>query len=517
MKNELFSEEIIFDVNPQRDIESPIIFEKDLNSQTSIYVCYDYLLEGIAILNETGEIIYSNSSFQHLFRFEANPRGLNFLENLVTEDSHTSFQNYLETVFVGGRCPLMEFKLTSQNRPPFWVEAWAASKPHNNQKFLLISIRDITERKRLNLIQPILHNIANATNTAKSLTQTFSIIQQELSKIIDVTNFFIASYDSATNLISAPFYKDTFNKQTPPPQLMGKGITAYVIRNGKSLFLTPELRNRLIEQDEITDTDYRSKIWIGVPLKIENKIIGAIVIQSYDNENQYNFRDLKLIETISDQIALSIHQKQTEDKLKESLVEKQLLLKEIHHRVKNNMQVITSILNLQKPFLYKENPIKIFENCASRVNTMALIQEKVYQQENLAKINLKDFIHSLIAYLLGFYEVNSNKIALEFDFSKVNIDVNRAIPYGIIINELISNTLQHAFKDTETGVIHISFHQKKNEEILIFSDNGIGTSSALNNSTGFGFKLIEILSRQLNGKIKIFDDSGTRIELRCIC
>lgn len=517
MKNEIFSEEIVFGDESVRDIESPIIFEKGLNSKTSIYVCYDYLLEGIAILNEKGNIIYSNSSFQNLFEFEKNPKHLNFLAELVSDEDIPAVKTYLQTALSGGRCPLKEFKLKTKSRPAFWVEAWAASKPHKKHFFTLISMRDITERKRLNLIQPILHNIANATNTASSLPQTFSIIQQELSRLIDVSNFIIAHYDESTNLISAPFYKDTFNKHTPPPQQMRNGITAYVIRKGKSLFLTPELRQKLVDQNEIADIPYRSKVWIGVPLKIEKRIIGAIIIQSYENENQYSFRDMKLIETISDQIALSIHQKHTEDKLKESLLEKQLLLKEIHHRVKNNMQVITSILNLQKPFLLTEDPVKIFENCASRVNTMAIIQEKVYQQNNLAKINLKDFIHSLIAYLLGFYGINSNNIKLEFNITKEFIDLPKAIPYGIIINELISNTLQHAFQVNGTGAISISFYQKDNEEVLIFSDNGLGLSQQKKNNSSFGLQLIEILSRQLNGKFKIFEDNGTRIELRSDC
>lgn len=517
MKNDIFSEEIIFEEDPDTSIENPIIFEKDKHAKTSIYVCYDYLLEGIAILNDDGNIVYSNTSFQNLFGFEKNPRNLNFLDNLVADGDMPTVQTYLKTTIVGGRCPLTEFRLKSGNHPEFWVEAWAASKPHRKHNFIMISIRDITERKRLNLIQPILHNIANATNTASSLSQTFSIIQQELSRLINVSNFIIAHYDESTNLISAPFYQDTYNKHTPPPQQMGKGITAYVIRNGNSIFLTPELRQKLVDQDEIADIPYRSKVWIGVPLKIEKKIIGAIVIQSYDNEKQYSFRDMKLIETISDQIALSIHQKHTEDKLKESLLEKQLLLKEIHHRVKNNMQIITSILNLQKPYLHTEDPIKIFENCASRVNTLAMIQEKVYQQDNLARIDLKDLIYSLIAYLLGFYGLNSNNIKLELKITKKYIDLSKAIPYGIIINELISNTLQHAFATRITETISISFFQQENEEILIFSDNETGLNRDKINNSSFGLQLIEILSRQLNGTFRIIENNGTRIELRSSC
>lgn len=179
-------------------------------------------------------------------------------------------------------------------------------------------ITDISERKQAEKTQSVLYNIANAVNSTKNLKEFFKRIHQELGRIIDTTNYYIALYDEKTNMISAAYYVDELTKKTPLPQLLKKGLTAYVIKTGKSIFLTPEKRAKLVEEGKIVQAEWKSKIWLGVPLKTENKVIGAMAVQSYKDKKAFEKKDLKVLEFVSDQIAIAVNRKRAEEALRAS-------------------------------------------------------------------------------------------------------------------------------------------------------------------------------------------------------
>ncbi len=179
-------------------------------------------------------------------------------------------------------------------------------------------ITDISERKQAEKTQSVLYNIANAVNSTKNLNDLFKRIHQELGRIIDTTNYYIALYEEKTNMISAAYYVDELTKVTPPPQPLKKGLTAYVIKTGKSIFLTPEKRAKLMKEGKIAQAEWKSKLWLGVPLKIENKVIGAMAVQSYQDQKAFEKKDLKILEFVSDQIAIAVNRKRAEEALRTS-------------------------------------------------------------------------------------------------------------------------------------------------------------------------------------------------------
>ena len=179
-------------------------------------------------------------------------------------------------------------------------------------------ITDISERKQAEKTQSVLYNIANAVNSTKNLNDLFKRIHQELGRIIDTTNYYIALYEEKTNMISAAYYVDELTKETPPPQPLKKGLTAYVIKTGKSIFLTPEKRAKLMKEGKIAQAEWKSKLWLGVPLKIENKVIGAMAVQSYQDQKAFEKKDLKILEFVSDQIAIAVNRKRAEEALRTS-------------------------------------------------------------------------------------------------------------------------------------------------------------------------------------------------------
>ncbi len=163
-----------------------------------------------------------------------------------------------------------------------------------------------SERKKAEKTQTTLYNIANAANTTSNLDELFKNIHKELGKIIDTTNFYIALYDEKSDIVSMPYYIDQ-TRETPAPKKIQKGLTNYVIRTQKPVFLTVQKREELIKAGEIAPSDWKSKLWLGVPLKIQDKIIGALAVQSYDDPHHFNENDLKILEFVSDQVAVVIN------------------------------------------------------------------------------------------------------------------------------------------------------------------------------------------------------------------
>jgi two-component sensor histidine kinase len=204
--------------------------------------------------------------------------------------------------------------------------------------------------------------------------------------------------------------------------------------------------------------------------------------------------------------------KRAEETIKASLQEKEVLLKEIHHRVKNNLQVISSLLDLQSIQVKEPKMLEMFRDSCSRVKSMALVHENLYQSKNYAKVNFSEYIESLIMNLFQVYGVKGDRITLEQELDVAALNLDTAIPCGLIINELVSNALKHAFPDKNSGLISILFKVDKEQHYtLIVRDNGIGLPSCfnINSLNTLGLQLVDILTNQLEGTLELDRRSGT--------
>jgi PAS domain S-box-containing protein len=203
--------------------------------------------------------------------------------------------------------------------------------------------------------------------------------------------------------------------------------------------------------------------------------------------------------------------RKVEEKLRKSLEEKEMLLKEIHHRIKNNLTVISSLLSLQSNYVKDGEAREMFQESQNRARAMALIHERLYQSEDLKNINFGIYIQKLAKELLYNY-TTEDKIKLVLELDQILIDVNTAIPMGLILNELVSNAIKHAFPDGRTGTIRISLEKFQDDYfILEVSDNGIGFSKDLNigDVESFGLIIVNTLINQLEATLEITSDLGT--------
>jgi len=227
--------------------------------------------------------------------------------------------------------------------------------------------------------------------------------------------------------------------------------------------------------------------------------------------------NLKLISEIA-------QRKEAEKKLKSSLREKDILLKEVHHRVKNNLQLISSMLSLQIDSVEDEMILHLFEDSQRRIQSIAMVHEHLYSSEDLEHIDFSEYIKLLVENLCSSFQIYPGLIETNLNLKQINLDIDKAIPCSLIINELVSNSLKHAFPDILTSdksskqdnKIDIKTHRSKNSHFLIIiSDNGIGFPKNLDfrNTNTLGLQLVCSLVDQLKGSIKLSSKAGTKFTI----
>ena len=211
--------------------------------------------------------------------------------------------------------------------------------------------------------------------------------------------------------------------------------------------------------------------------------------------------------------------RRAEERLQASLQEKEVLLKEIHHRVKNNLQIVYSLLRLQYRRIKNQPAATILLESQNRIKSIALVHEKLYRSDDLASIDLSHYIPSLVNSLFSSYAVRPNAIQLKTDIERISLDIDTAIPCGLIINELVSNALKYAFPVEQTGEIAIGLQVADDRTVsLHVRDNGIGIPAALDLTKidSLGLKLVNDLVHQLEGTITLDRNHGTEFEITFI-
>jgi len=207
--------------------------------------------------------------------------------------------------------------------------------------------------------------------------------------------------------------------------------------------------------------------------------------------------------------------KEAEEKIHNSLKEKEVLLKEIHHRVKNNMAVISSLLSLQSEYIDDEKSLSLFRESQGRIRSMALVHEKLYQSEDFAHINVRDYVSSLVKNVKSTF-MGRKDVSTDINVGAMDLDIDNLIPCGLIINELLTNAFKHAFDGMDSPEISISMAKVDEDNVCLeIKDNGTGLPEGfdISSSKGLGLKLVRALATQLDAKLEVMGDNGTIFRL----
>ncbi|PKL73174.1 MAG: diguanylate cyclase, partial [Methanobacteriales archaeon HGW-Methanobacteriales-2] len=252
----------------------------------------------------------------------------------------------------------------------------------------------------------------------------------------------------------------------------------------------------------------------------ENKITFETTLMSKDGRKIPVEINTHIFTLNQDKLSLSIarditERKKMEEEIKVSLEEKEMLLREIHHRVKNNLMIISSLLNLQSRYITDKEVLDVFKDSQNRARSMALIHDRLYQSSHLKRINIGDYILTLASDLFRIYAIAQDRVELNFDLEDVMIDINTMIPLGLIVNELLSNCLKHAFPNDRSGRIDIAFQGENEHYQLTVADDGVGFPENLDyrNTKSLGLRLVNILTDQIDGKMELKQDKGTQFTI----
>jgi len=252
---------------------------------------------------------------------------------------------------------------------------------------------------------------------------------------------------------------------------------------------------------------------IAFPLKVGAERIGLVELHDYNHKMQLTPDQIAFLRTVADKASYSIQNarllQETEERLGEKtalLREKETLLKEVHHRVKNNLQVIASMLNLQALQAGDAHTVEALRESQNRVRTMSLIHEKLYQSMDLSQIDFAAYLRSLATSLAQSYREMSKQVMIQVDVQELSLDIETAIPCGLIVNELVSNAFKHAFPNQRPGQIRIAaaVHNCTRVQLQI-SDDGVGLPANFDfyNSPSLGLQLVNGLVNQIDGLIHI--------------
>ncbi|MCX5846025.1 MAG: PAS domain S-box protein [Deltaproteobacteria bacterium] len=288
-------------------------------------------------------------------------------------------------------------------------------------------------------------------------------------------------------------------------------LTGYMAEEviGKNLQILFPVSSRE-ESLVLIESTLSGEYWESVEIPILCKD-GGIRTALWNSANIYTTDRATLIATIAQGQDITERKQQTTELIRSNR-EKALLLKEIHHRVKNNLQIIASLLRLNTKYSGDERVEEIFRESQDRIRAMAAVHSMLYKSENFAEINFGEYVRETARQLFRSYNTNLEAISLLINAEDVILPVDTAIPCGLIINELISNTLKHALPDGRRGEIRLEMKKDENDVRIIFEDNGVGFPEDMDfrNTETLGLQLVNMLVAQLDGAIEMVRNGGTR-------
>jgi PAS domain S-box-containing protein len=419
-----------------------------------------------------------------------------------------------------------------------WV--WEQGRGVFNESGSLIAtegfVTDITEKKlaeeeilKKNEELFILNQTGQALTKLASPSEIVGVIQSMLGKLFDVSNLYIALYDEDEEAISFPYYSINGEKIAPGKRKFKDGLTEYILKTRESLLINtnvPETFERL----EITLIGRECKSLMAVPVIAAEKVIGVITLQNYKDENSFTQSQIDILKTIASQAAIALEnsrlysevhkdlkeRSKAEEKIMKSLREKEILLQEVHHRVKNNLQIMSSLMKLQSKFITDPNVLDIFRESESRIKSMAIVHSKLYNTQDYERVDFTDYVKSLTENFRTTYGTKLQNVKILIDMEDIELNIDTAIPCGLMINELVSNAIKYAFPGNVPGEICICMKSDvPHSYTLIVKDNGIGMPAGIDikNSPSLGLQLVTLLTGQLTGAFEINNSNGTEFKI----
>ncbi len=283
----------------------------------------------------------------------------------------------------------------------------------------------------------------------------------------------------------------------------------FVSNDAKKAKINSELMSIYIDPLKIT-------AMIDVPIRSEGDMIGVICFEHVEIQHEWTMAEQKFTQSVAQLLSLALETNKKRiyrEKLEKTIAEKELLIAEVNHRVKNNMSVIISLLQLQKLKYDDENNSGLFDEVINKVYSMSAIQDRLHMSQDFTEINLGIYVSDLVNNLNETYGTGKN-INIKLDLSKVFLDITKAVPFGLIVNEVLTNSFKYAFEEKNTSPkLEIAIFSKNGKTHARIKDNGPGMKKADLLQGGMGHDIIQNLNKQIEGEITFNSTNGLEMTL----
>ena len=382
------------------------------------------------------------------------------------------------------------------------------------------SIKELLEQeiKRREVFSAIADGFFDLAKDYKEMIAFFARKIAEFSN--DLSVIYISSDDDKNFDTTSSYHPDDkirnelWELQNIFPLIISEGISAYVIKNGLPIIVPingDNFNSHGLLSSEFNSflEKYSFSVYLILPININNNIIGTLSLFRSHSDIPYKIEDQTFLQGIVNLLTSNIRNIQLYN-------EKERLVREIHHRLKNNLQVISSMLSIQSDYVRDKESHKLFVDSLNRIRTMSLIYENLSKANNYSDIDISKYMKDLVTYLYRTYNINTNLVKFNINIRSVSLPLDASITCGLIVNELISNAFKHAFPDGRSGKFKVSLIKSVNQIKLVVSDDGIGLPENMDierNGT-FGLLLIHTLVDQLNGTLQVIRTNGVKYIIR---
>jgi PAS domain S-box-containing protein len=462
-----------------RDITERKLAEEALRESEEKFRMLAEKSPNVIFINKKGRVVYANQKCEEVIGFrreEFYSPDFDFISFIAPESVaviKSNFQEHMKGIDV----PPYEYTLLTKTGEK--IDSIITTKliSYGGGDAILGIITDITERKRAE--------------------EALRISEEKYRHLVENMNEVLYSVDKAGTITYISPVVESLSGYNPM-EIIGRNFMTFIFKDDVE-FIKEQFQKRISGIHETSECRFFTKSgelkWIrssGRPVVLNGRFMGVQGV-----------------------IADITEQKRAEDEIKASLREKEAMMREIHHRVKNNLQIISSLLRLQSRSLKSKALIDTFEIAQNRIKSMALIHEVLYLSEKIDRINFSDYVKRIANHLSAMFSRKAKCIDLELDLGELYLDIDRAIPCGLIINELVSNAFKHAFPDGKSGKIFVHLKNKLDTYTIEIKDNGIGLPAEFESGKNgtLGLQLVQDLVKQIEGTLETNRAEGTTFKV----
>ncbi len=487
-------------------------------SETRLRRITDNMLDLIVQVDAAGRCEYVSSSHQTVLGFaSADLQGQPFVGLIHPDDSAASLAAL--AAIQSGVSASLQLRVRHAAGHELWLES--VNNPLRDKAGqvvgAILTSRNITQRKQAEQRAAAFSNLGQRLSAVSTVAEAAAVIMAAADELLGWDVCFLDYYLADRELMHSALVIDTLDdgrrvdvthaySPSPPTETARRVMASggVLLRREPSAEVIPGITY-------FGESTRTASAMLFVPVRNGARFIGILSIQSYADQ-AYDQRALETLQALADHCGSALERIRAEADVRASLREKEVLLQEIHHRVKNNLQVISSLLNLQSRTLQDPVVLDLLRDSQNRVRSMALVHEKLYRSSDLARIDLAEYVHSLTSQLQHTYADRADRVALQVEAAGSRVDIDTCIACGLILNELISNALKHAFPDGRAGTLTVELRPVDRRRLALrVADDGIGFPAGVDFRTlpSLGLQLVNSLVAQIDGVITLRRAAGT--------